>query len=50
MVKFDTEKSVCLVVLNNFKNDSRVLKEAISLNKNGYKVLVFKVYMTTIDL
>lgn len=44
MVKFDTEKSVCLVVLNNFKNDSRVLKESISLNENGYQVLVLAMF------
>lgn len=38
--KHNKLSSVCLVVLNNFANDSRVLKEAISLNKTGYKVLV----------
>jgi glycosyltransferase involved in cell wall biosynthesis len=37
-------KSVCLVVLNNFKNDSRVLKEAITLKNNGYKVLVLAMF------
>ena len=37
-------KSVCLVVLNNFKNDSRVLKEAISLKKNGYEVIVLAMF------
>jgi glycosyltransferase involved in cell wall biosynthesis len=31
---------VVLVVLNSFKNDSRVLKESITLQKNGYKVTV----------
>jgi len=31
---------VVLIVLNNFKNDSRVLKEAISLQKKGYNVKV----------
>lgn len=35
---------VCLVVLNNFKNDSRVLKEAISLDTNGYQVLVLAMF------
>lgn len=33
-------KTVTLVVLNNFVNDSRVLKESISLKKNGYDVTV----------
>jgi glycosyltransferase involved in cell wall biosynthesis len=33
-------KSVALIVLNNFQNDSRVLKEAISLKDNGFKVIV----------
>ncbi len=33
-------KQVLLLVLNNFKNDSRVLKEAISLKKGGYDVQV----------
>ncbi|RAZ51791.1 glycosyltransferase [Campylobacter hyointestinalis] len=33
-------KNVILIVLNNFKNDSRVLKESISLKKNGYNVRV----------
>ena len=33
-------KRVLLLVLNNFKNDSRVLKEAISLKKGGYDVQV----------
>lgn len=37
-------KSVCLVVLNNFKNDSRVLKEAISLKSNGYQVMVLAMF------
>lgn len=31
---------VILMVLNNFVNDSRVLKEAITLKKNGYDVRV----------
>ena len=34
------KKSVILIVLNNFKNDSRVIKEAISLKKAGYNVTV----------
>lgn len=33
-------KSAALIVLNNFQNDSRVLKEAISLKNNGFKVIV----------
>jgi len=33
-------KVVISIVLNNFKNDSRVLKEAISLQNAGYKVKV----------
>jgi len=33
-------KKVANVVLNNFKNDSRVLKESISLQNAGYKVEV----------
>ncbi|NPA87546.1 MAG: glycosyl transferase, partial [Epsilonproteobacteria bacterium] len=31
---------VALLVLNNFKNDSRVLKEAISLKNGGFDVKV----------
>ncbi len=33
-------KKVANIVLNNFKNDSRVLKESISLQNAGYKVEV----------
>ncbi|HMB00275.1 MAG TPA: glycosyltransferase [Spirochaetota bacterium] len=33
-------KKITLIVLNNFQNDSRVLKEAHSLFKAGYKVMV----------
>ena len=33
-------KKVTLIVLNNFTNDSRVLKEAISLKNGGYAVTV----------
>ena len=33
-------RSVASIVLNNFLNDSRVLKEAISLRNNNYKVCV----------
>jgi len=33
-------KKVISIVLNNFKNDSRVLKENISLQKAGYDVKV----------
>ena len=35
---------VVSVVLNNFKNDNRVLKEAISLQKTGYDVKVAAIY------
>ncbi len=34
------QKKVALLVFNNFKNDSRVLKEARSLSNNGYTVTV----------
>lgn len=37
-------KSVALIVLNNFKNDSRVLKEAISLQSNNYEVSVIALH------
>ena len=37
---FKQNSSVTLVVLNNFKNDSRVLKEAQTLQSNGYNVKV----------
>lgn len=37
-------KSVALIVLNNFRNDSRVLKEAVSLQKGGYRVKVVALY------
>ncbi|MFD1446648.1 glycosyltransferase [Oceanobacillus profundus] len=37
-------KSVALIVLNNFKNDARVLKEAITLQKNGYSVKVIALH------
>jgi len=33
-------RKIILIVLNNFQNDSRVLKEAIFLQKAGYKVQV----------
>lgn len=35
-------KVVTSIVFNNFKNDSRVLKENISLQSAGYKVKVNK--------
>ena len=35
---------VVSIVLNNFKNDSRVLKEAISLKNNGYDVTVLALF------
>ena len=37
-------KKVVSIVLNNFKNDSRVLKENISLQTAGYKVKVVALY------
>jgi len=37
-------KKVISIVLNNFKNDSRVLKECISLQKGGYDVQVVALY------
>jgi len=37
-------KSVALIVLNNFQNDSRVLKEAISLKNNGFYVRVIALH------
>jgi len=37
-------KTVASVVLNNFINDSRVLKEAISLANNNYKVVVIALH------
>jgi len=37
-------KSVVSIVLNNFTNDSRVLKEAISLQKAGYEVKVIALW------
>ena len=36
----DKKITVVCIVLNNFKNDNRVLKEARSLQKHGYDVLV----------
>jgi glycosyltransferase involved in cell wall biosynthesis len=35
-----SRKKVASIVLNNFMNDSRVLKESISLSENGYDVTV----------
>jgi len=37
-------KKVILIVLNNFKNDSRVLKEAISLQNGNFNVRVVALY------
>jgi len=33
-------KKISILVFNNFKNDSRVLKEAMSLSNAGYSVNV----------
>jgi len=37
-------KNIILIVLNNFKNDSRVLKESISLQNKGYNVRVIALW------
>ncbi|CUU85654.1 glycosyltransferase [Campylobacter hyointestinalis] len=37
-------KNIILIVLNNFKNDSRVLKESVSLKNAGYNVKVVALY------
>jgi glycosyltransferase involved in cell wall biosynthesis len=37
-------KKIFSIVLNNFKNDSRVLKENISLNKAGYDVKILALH------
>ena len=37
-------KTITLIVLNNFKNDSRVLKENFSLQNAGYTVKVVALY------
>jgi len=37
-------KKVVLIVFNDFKYDNRVLKEALSLQKAGYKVTVFAIW------
>ena len=37
-------KKVISIVLNNFTNDSRVLKEAISLQKGGYDITVIALH------
>lgn len=39
-----TKKKVVLFVINNFKHDNRVLKEALSLQVNGYGVKVVALY------
>uniref|UniRef100_UPI002B2442DE glycosyltransferase n=1 Tax=Aliarcobacter butzleri TaxID=28197 RepID=UPI002B2442DE len=38
------KNNIISLVLNNFKNDSRVLKENISLQKAGHKVKVVALY------
>lgn len=42
-------KSVTSIVLNNFTNDSRVLKENTSLHKAGYKVTVVALYENSLN-
>jgi glycosyltransferase involved in cell wall biosynthesis len=41
--------SVASIVLNNFLNDSRVLKEAISLRNNDFKVCVIALHENDLD-
>jgi len=41
-------KKVTLIVLNNFKNDSRVLKEAISFQNIGYQIKVVALHEDTL--
>jgi glycosyltransferase involved in cell wall biosynthesis len=41
-------KNVVSIVLNNFKNDSRVLKEAISLRNDSYDVTVVALWEKTL--
>lgn len=42
-------KKIVSIVLNNFKNDSRVLKENISLIRNNYDVKVVALYDDSLD-
>ena len=37
-------KKVISIVMNNFKNDTRVLKEAITLKNNSFDVMVFALH------
>ena len=37
-------KKILMIVQNNFVNDSRIIKEANTLGKNGYEVLVLALY------
>lgn len=37
-------KKVVSIVMNNFKNDTRVLKEAVTLNNNGFDVQVIALH------
>ncbi|MBU1667496.1 glycosyltransferase [bacterium] len=43
------KNKVTSIVLNNFKNDSRVLKENISLQNAGYKVLIVALHEEPLD-
>jgi len=43
------QKKVISIVLNNFKNDSRVLKENISLQKAGYDVKVVALWEDDVE-
>lgn len=43
------KKKVALIVINNFVNDSRVLKEALSLQNAGYSTQVFALHDEPLD-
>lgn len=44
----NNKKKVVLVVFNSFENDSRVLKEAISLQSNGFSVSVVALHSVSL--
>lgn len=46
--RFNSLKKIVSIVLNNFKNDSRVLKENISLQNAGYDVKVIALFEETL--
>lgn len=39
-----SKKQILMLVYNHFTNDSRVLKEAFSLSKNGYNIHIFAIW------